>query len=194
MKYKEHYDKWKDCTKCPLCSQRSKIVLARGTIPCDVCFIGEAPGESEDTLGQPFVGPAGKILDSIIYEAGLMDSLDTPYAMTNLVACFPADAKRDGINEPERSEIKACEERLREFITLCKPKLLVLVGSLAQQYVLAMNLRIRTAGIVHPAAILRAKIAQQSMMRRKAVITLANALERLQSEPNYVEPDYKEPF
>jgi uracil-DNA glycosylase len=62
------------------------VVLCRGRLPCDVLFVGEAPGVSEDVLGRPFVGPAGKLLDTIVERA-----LDGQYdcAMTNLVACIP---------------------------------------------------------------------------------------------------------
>lgn len=61
-----HVREWENCTRCPLCETRRNIVLSRGKVPCDVLFIGEGPGESEDVLGAPFVGPAGHLLDHII--------------------------------------------------------------------------------------------------------------------------------
>jgi uracil-DNA glycosylase len=64
-----HVDDWKDCTRCPLHTVRSNVVLARGSIPCDILFVGEAPGRSEDALGKPFVGPAGILLDEMIEDA-----------------------------------------------------------------------------------------------------------------------------
>src|SRR3954471_2435855 len=94
----EHVARWRDCTRCPLSQQRSNIVLARGQVPCDVLFVGEAPGASEDALAQPFCGPAGHLLDQIV-ERALPPIVS--YAMTNLVCCFPREAKAQGDNEPE---------------------------------------------------------------------------------------------
>ncbi len=62
----DHVERWKDCTKCPLHTQRSNIVIARGQLPADVVFIGEAPGAIEDGTGLPFKDPAGALLDQII--------------------------------------------------------------------------------------------------------------------------------
>ena len=59
-------ERWKDCRSCRLCEQRDKIVLARGTIPCDILMVGEAPGLSENSRGLPFDGPAGHRLDQIV--------------------------------------------------------------------------------------------------------------------------------
>lgn len=67
--YSSHVERWKDCEGCSLRDRRTRVVLYRGKIPCDVLFIGEAPGESEDVVGVPFVGPAGKLLDAMIQEA-----------------------------------------------------------------------------------------------------------------------------
>jgi DNA polymerase len=174
----EHVARWRDCTACPLSQQRSNIVLARGQVPCEVLFIGEAPGASEDALGLPFVGPAGHLLDQIVDRALLQG---TRYALTNLVCCFPRDAKAEGYNEPEHSEILACRPRLVEFIRLAKPKLVVCVGSLAWQYVehdaYGMVLGAHVIQIVHPAAILRMPLAQKQMAVQKAVVVLRNAVE-----------------
>ena len=78
--YIKHREKWKDCTRCLLHEHRRKIVLCRGKIPADVLFVGEAPGESEDVLGSPFVGPAAQLLDSLIEQAfsRVSHSLMTP--------------------------------------------------------------------------------------------------------------------
>lgn len=176
----EHVARWKDCTACPLCRQRTNIVLARGKVPCDVLFVGEAPGASEDALGLPFVGPAGDMLDQII-ERSLPS--DTRYAMTNLVACFPSEAKARGDNEPEHEEIVACRPRLVEFIRLAAPKLVVCVGALAWNYVehnaYGMVIGAEKAAviqIVHPAAILRMPLAQKQMAAQKAIVVLRNAV------------------
>lgn len=167
----EHVARWRDCTDCPLCQQRDRICLARGSIPADVCFIGEAPGASEDALGQPFVGPAGKLLDQII-ERSLPPNVR--YALTNLVACFPA--KLLGYNEPEHDEILACRSRLVEFVNIARPRMIVCVGLLATQYV-PREPNMRYVDIVHPAAVLRMPLAQQQMAVQKSVVVLRNAVE-----------------
>ena len=65
-KYQLFVGKWGNCNHCYLCETREKIVLARGNVPADILFIGEAPGEGEDSTGVPFIGPAGRLLDEII--------------------------------------------------------------------------------------------------------------------------------
>lgn len=144
----DHVARWKDCTACGLCQQRDRICLARGVVPADIVFIGEAPGASEDALGQPFVGPAGQLLDNdSVQRPGIIQYsipahiendkwvLDVRCAFTNLVCCFPREAKERGDNEPEQDEIRACRPRLVEFVRLCRPKLIVLVGKLAAAHI-----------------------------------------------------------
>lgn len=192
----EHVSRWKNCTNCPLCHQRDRICLARGSIPADVCFIGEAPGASEDAIGQPFVGPAGKLLDQIIERVMDYDEGNWPrwsYALTNLVCCFPREAKAEGINEPEQNEIAACRLRLVEFVRLCQPRLIVLVGQLARQNVYGATIfrldgedaqpewipqgkYLEFCDIVHPAAILRMPLAQRQMAVQKAIVVLRRAI------------------
>lgn len=178
----DHVAKWKNCQKCPLGCQRDRIVLARGTVPCDVLFIGEAPGASEDSLGQPFVGPAGKCLDGII-EQSLPQGVT--WAMTNLVACFPREAKSVGINEPTYNEIRACRLRLVEFINLCRPRLIVRVGLLATANVSYTGAHF--IDIVHPAAILRMPLAQKQMAAQKSIVVLRSAIDDMvqQNYPNF---------
>ena len=131
MNWQQHVEKWRDCRRCPLCEGRNRVVLARGKIPCDVVFIGEAPGESENIRGIPFDGPAGCLLDSIADRAGL-GRLRLLFA--NLVACFPAEEKRTGSNAPPEIAIKACLPRLRELLDMAKPRLVVCVGELATDW------------------------------------------------------------
>lgn len=99
------------------------------------------------------------------------------YAMTNLVCCFPKESKEAGTNEPAHDEIVSCVERLEEFISICKPKMLVCVGSLADEYLLANRValgvhHLKFCSITHPAAIIRATVAAQTMMLQKAVVVL----------------------
>ena len=168
----DHVSRWKDCEKCPLCQQRDRICLARGTLPCDVLFIGEAPGASEDAIGRPFVGPAGALLDQIIDRSiGKLASI----AMTNLVCCYPREAKERGDNQPGHSDILSCRPRLIEFVNIARPKLIVCVGSLASEYVDHRD-SVQCVDVVHPAAILRMPLAQKQMAVQRVVVTLLNAV------------------
>ena len=181
MTWLEHVEKWKDCTLCPLSQQRSNICLARGTQPCDVLFVGEAPGQIEDGMGLPFKGPAGRLLDQII-ERSIPTTVT--YALTNLVACFPAEAKARGDNEPERAEILTCRPRLVEFIDLCKPKLVVRVGTLAADNVQHDSYGLvrgaKCIDIVHPAHILaRLPAAQKQMAVNRCIVQIRNAVESM---------------
>jgi uracil-DNA glycosylase len=182
----DHVERWKDCTACGLCQQRDRIVLARGQVPADVVFVGEAPGASEDALGLPFVGPAGKLLDQII-ERSLPTG--TRYALTNLVACFPREAKDRGENEPEVAEILSCRPRLLDFIQLCRPKLVVRVGRLASDFLehdaYGKVCGAQVVDIVHPAAVLRMPLAQKGMVVQRAIVqircAIADALQCVQT-------------
>jgi uracil-DNA glycosylase family 4 len=170
----EHVSKWRECTKCPLCTQRFRICIARGVIPCDVLFIGEAPGASEDARGIVFDGPAGSLLDQIVSKAIDCDVVACAY--TNLVCCFPRDAKMRGDNEPERAEILACRPRLIEFINIAQPKLIVCVGGLATSYVDHGD-SVPCVDIVHPAYILaHMPAAQKGWAVQKAVRQVRTAV------------------
>ena len=176
--FQRHRQGWADCRLCCLCDQRSRVVLARGSIPCDVLFVGEAPGLSEDAVGVPFYGPAGKLLD---YIAGRSLPAGIRWAATNLVACYPREAKDTDDHRPPDESIKACQTRLREFIGICRPKLIVAVGSEARDWLDpkvrgALDTGIETVSIVHPAAVLRAQMLVQGLMVKQAVLTIKKAV------------------
>lgn len=175
----EHVVRWKDCQKCPLGRQRGRICLARGVVPCDVLFVGEAPGPSEDALGRPFVGPAGALLDQMI-ERSLPDLVS--HSLTNIVACYPAEAKARGDNEPESDEIRACSPRLAEFVNICQPRLIVCVGGLAAAYVDHGD-TVPCTDIVHPAWILRHKLAKKQQEVQHAIVVLRCAVDSMLSSP-----------
>lgn len=183
--YQEHKDAWKGCRECNLCQGRKSVVLARGNIPCDVLFIGEAPGESEDVLGRPFIGPAGKLLDEILERAseGLVtgtadgDEHELTFCYTNLVACIP---RSDGkITQPEEHQIRACARRLEEMIKLANPKLIVCVGKLAEKWIKegAEDNGIATVSITHPAAILRMHVTERGLAMQNCERDLRDAIE-----------------
>lgn len=190
--YESHRQLWAGCRKCGLCEGRQNVVLARGRVPADVLFVGEAPGQSEDVLGRPFVGPAGRLLDQII--EGAWESVSLPEgqggkfvatcAFTNLVACIPIGEDGDKVKEPESADIMSCQPRLEQFIKICKPKLIVCVGALSAKWLRKNSASygvgdIKMVDLVHPAAILRSNIAQRGLAIQRAIVTLANAVEGL---------------
>jgi DNA polymerase len=194
--FQQHRLKWNNCTKCPLHEHRNKVVLARGKLPCQVLFIGEAPGESENVIGQPLVGPSGRVIDLII-ERALRGKYT--YAITNLVCCIPRTEEGNKAGEPPEESIEACEERLVEFVRIAQPRLIVTVGKLSKQYVggqamFSENTNhdaknfgslpwiprpkfLEFADIVHPAFILRSDVSQQGLLVQRAVVTIQDALE-----------------
>lgn len=87
--FAEHKDKWKDGCGSEFCSTANRVVLYRGDLPCDVLFVGEAPGQSEDTRGIPFDGPAGQVLDRIIRRATKGIRVCATCRRGNVLCSFP---------------------------------------------------------------------------------------------------------
>lgn len=175
-----HRQHWSRCRSCRLCQKRMSVVLARGTLPCDVLFVGEAPGISEDVLGRPFVGPAGKLLDSVLdyveAEAG-----PYRYALTNIVACVPLDESMQKVKEPPKEAVEACHPRLVEFIDIAQPRAVITLGTFAQKYLpeLPDCVKIREK-MTHPAAILRADISKKGLAFQRCKALVLDVVERLQ--------------
>lgn len=142
-------------------------VFYRGEKTCEVLFIGEAPGNSEDVLGLPFIGPAGKLLDSILKDA--VHPKRFIWGVTNIVCCAPWDNETDKFSRktrpPSKEEAKACKPRLQELIELVQPKAVVLVGASASKYLAWCKLP--RLSIIHPAAMLRK--TDYSIDRLKAI-------------------------
>lgn len=172
--YEKHCQKWRDCKRCLLHERRQNVVFVRGALPCDVLFVGEAPGVSEDVLKRPFVGPAGKLLDSILQE-GLREG--TRYALTNLVGCIPKD-KGNAKGEPPEEAVLACADKLKEMIALAKPQAIVCVGRLSAKHVPSVVKR--RIEIIHPAAILRMDISQRGLAVQRCVVALRDLCEVLE--------------
>jgi uracil-DNA glycosylase family 4 len=178
-----HVTKWSKCRECPLCERRTKVVLARGTIPADILFVGEAPGPSEDLLGVPFCGPAGRLLDQIIKESV---PREVDYCLSNLICCIPLEDESNKFEEPPDESVEACKPRLLELIDLVQPKLLVCVGRCSrdwfdQGYRHSIKLRkeVRKIDIIHPAAVLRVPLAHRGLMIQRAVVNVTNAVEEM---------------
>lgn len=116
------------CTRCPLCRTRTRTVFGTGDTDPSWLFVGEGPGRNEDRQGEPFVGPAGKLLDSMLAAISLDRRKDVFIA--NVVKCRPTDA--DGKDRaPAADEAAACRPYLERQIALLKPTLLVALGKTA---------------------------------------------------------------
>jgi DNA polymerase len=158
-----------DCQACDLWERGTQTVFGNGARQAEVLFVGEQPGNEEDLTGEPFVGPAGKLLDRALEKAGI----DRQKAyVTNIVKHFKWEprGKRRIHKRPNAKEIAACRPWLEAEIALVKPKVIVCLGATASQALLGSKFRVsRERGkfiesalgpfilaTVHPSAILRA--------------------------------------
>jgi DNA polymerase len=120
------------CTRCRLHEGRTQTVFARGNPRAPLLFIGEAPGEEEDRQGLPFVGPAGKLLDRMIFAMGLKS--DQVY-ITNIIKSRPPNNR-----EPRPDEVAACYPFLERQIELVRPRIICTLGRPAANTLLGTNL------------------------------------------------------
>jgi len=158
-----------DCQACDLYKRGTQTVFGAGTRNAEVLFVGEQPGNDEDLEGEPFVGPAGKLLDKALEAAGI----DRQKAyVTNVVKHFKWEprGKRRIHKKPNAKEIAACRPWLEAEIEIVKPKVIVCLGATAAQALLGSQFRVSKDGgkfiesdlapyiiaTVHPSAILRA--------------------------------------
>lgn len=196
--YQRHKARWSEGCGDAMCSRVAeaggRVCLLRGKVPCDVLFIGEAPGKSENVLGQPFVGPAGQLLDRIVKDSigqinvmqGVRQRPPLRVAFTNLVGCIPMGDDGDKVGEPEEEQIVSCAGRLRDVVKLTAPRLIVCVGKLPETFLdpgykhsLPIPREVPRIAIQHPAAILRAPTAGQGLMIQRAVVRVRHAAEKL---------------
>lgn len=179
-RWKDHKKDFKDCSSCPLHEFRRRIVLAKGKVPADIVFIGEAPSMSDDALGTPFSGPAGILLDQIVEDVVSQsdDFTELRMAYTNLLGCIPREGRGQGkVKQPAKEHIQACYPRLQDFIDLCNPKLIVCVGKIVEKTVSTLFIEHEAITITHPAVILRADVARKDYMIHQTVVELADELE-----------------
>jgi uracil-DNA glycosylase len=157
------------CKACPLWQTGTQTVFGEGSPKAEVMFVGEQPGDQEDKAGKPFVGPAGKLLDKAMQEAGIDRSLAY---VTNVVKHFKwqARGKRRIHQKPNSSEIAACRPWLEAELAAVKPRVLVCLGATAAQALLGRQFRVTqqrgkpvpselapvVIATVHPSSILRA--------------------------------------
>lgn len=158
-----------ECRACDLWKSGTQTVFGEGFESAELMLVGEQPGDKEDLAGRPFVGPAGRILDQALREAGIDRS--TVY-VTNAVKHFKWEArgKRRLHKRPDAAEIAACRPWLDREIELVQPRVIVCLGATAAQALLGRAFRVtkqrgelfpQAAGhlitaTVHPSSILRA--------------------------------------
>ncbi len=157
------------CTACHLWKLGTQTVFGEGAAESEVMFVGEQPGDQEDLQGRPFVGPAGRVLDDAMLEAGIDR---TKAYVTNAVKHFKwqARGKRRIHQKPNAAEMAACRPWLDAELEVVKPSVLVALGSTAAQALLGRQFRVtQQRGVpvesdlaptvlatVHPSSILRA--------------------------------------
>ena len=123
------------CTGCGLCETRHNVVFGVGRRDTDVLFVGEGPGEQEDLQGEPFVGPAGKLLDDMLSILDL-DRNSNCY-IANIVKCRPPRNR-----DPLETEQEACIGYLRNQVALIQPKIIVCLGRIAAKKLIDPDFRI----------------------------------------------------
>ena len=157
------------CKACDLYRRGTQTVFGDGPPRAGIMFVGEQPGDAEDIAGQPFVGPAGRLLDRALEEAGIDRKI---VYVTNVVKHFKWEprGKRRIHAKPNAAEVAACRPWLETEIALIKPRVLVCLGATAAQALLGKAFRVsRQRGeivvsplapvvmaTVHPSSILRA--------------------------------------
>lgn len=159
-----------DCRACDLWKRGTQTVFGEGTPKARIMLVGEQPGNEEDLIGRPFVGPAGRLLDQALAEAGIDRTLAY---VTNVVKHFKWEprGKRRIHAKPNAVEIAACTPWLEAELELLRPRVLVCLGATAAQALLGRRFRVTESrgqwiesplapyvmATVHPSSILRAR-------------------------------------
>ena len=161
------------CKACPLWQTGTQTVFGEGLVKAEIVLVGEQPGDQEDVSGKPFVGPASRLLDKALEEAGIDRKLAY---VTNVVKHFKWQprGKRRIHQKPNAAEIAACRPWLDAELSLLEPKALVCLGATAAQALLGRAFRVTrqrgqfvesplaplVTATVHPSSILRAEDAE----------------------------------
>jgi len=157
------------CTACDLYRDATQTVFGEGSPDAEVLLVGEQPGDGEDRAGRPFVGPAGRVLDQALAEAGIDRELAY---VTNVVKHFKFErrGKLRIHKKPNAEQVHACSPWLEAELRVVQPRALVLLGATAAQALLGSSFRVsrergqflesdlapRVLATVHPSSILRA--------------------------------------
>ena len=182
----------KGCRRCPLWRDATQTVFGEGPDKASVVFVGEQPGDQEDIAGKPFVGPAGKVFDHILDEAGI-DRLKV--YVTNAVKHFKFEprGKRRIHSKPNAGEVQACRWWLDKELAIIKPDLAVALGATAAQSLLGKAVPImkmrgavieREDGLkvfitIHPSFILRIREPEDKAAERKRFAADMKAVSKL---------------
>lgn len=180
----------RSCTRCPLYRNATQTVFGEGPVSAALMMVGEQPGDQEDIAGHPFVGPAGKVLDRALAEAGIDRAR---VYVTNAVKHFKNEprGKRRLHKKPNRSEVEVCKVWLAEEIALVKPGLIVAMGVTAAEALAGRSVTLsrergkdlvfsdgqRGMVTVHPSSILR---VPDQAARHKAYAGLVRDLKAAQ--------------
>lgn len=180
-----------DCKACDLWQRGTQTVFGEGARHTEVMFVGEQPGNEEDLTGHPFVGPAGRLLDEALAEAGIDRH---KIYVTNVVKHFKWEprGKRRIHKKPNAGEVSACRPWLEAEINLVKPAVIVCLGATAAQALLGSKFKVSKQrgqfiastlvpyimATVHPASILRAPDDETRQVEKRRFI---NDLRRVAS-------------
>ena len=183
------------CTACDLYKLGTQTVFGEGRRSSEVMLVGEQPGDKEDLAGRPFVGPAGKLLDRALDEAGI--DRDRVY-VTNVVKHFKWEprGKRRIHKKPNMAEITACKPWLEAEIGVVKPRVVVCLGATAAQALLGRSFRVTqqrgefvdwdleplVTATIHPSAILRGESAEREQQLAGLVADLAKVARQLRAD------------
>lgn len=139
-------------------------------------FIGEAPGAFEDSEGFPFIGPAGNLLDRMIEQA---NTVGATCGFTNTVACIPKNQQKQKIEEPLLDHTESCLPRVKEIVNICKPSLIVCVGTVAKLWLPENFPEREMYHIVHPASILKGAKWERQVKIEKTIGNLCDIFDKL---------------
>lgn len=149
-----------NCQACSLCATRNNVVFGVGNRDAQIMLIGEGPGEQEDLQGEPFVGPAGKLLDDML---SIIDLDREKVYIANIVKCRPPHNR-----DPKDEEQDACIGYLRRQVELIRPRIIICLGRISARRIISPEYRITRehgqwvhrggiwmTAIYHPSALLR---------------------------------------
>lgn len=159
--FRETYAYWARCSDCGLAASAHKRVFYRGPLDAEIVFVGEAPGQTEDKMGIPFVGRSGLLLDLFIESTGFSPK---QVLIANPVLCRPVGPSGKD-RKPTPTEIAACVKHLRQLLDIVRPRWVVLMGVTARdtfgasdqewESYFSLGIPTRFALIYHPAWYLR---------------------------------------
>lgn len=188
----------RSCRGCQLWMHATQTVFGEGPRTAEVMLVGEQPGDLEDRAGHPFVGPAGKLLDTALVRAGIDR---TRVYVTNSVKHFKfvtIERGRRLHKKPNAAEVRACNPWLQEEIRLIKPRVIVALGATAAQALLGKQFRVTqdrgkpipsalaeaVVATVHPSAVLRAPDDRRDQAKQEFIADLKRVADYLNRSPS----------